>query len=111
MAPSLASSGPAGSIRGHQIRIEIEIFKNCDQRKHFLTNRLANARNKLPGEVVHASSVNSFKAKIDRINEKNVKRTRSKFECLCILFIILLFLFNFVLIVSTLLVIKIFILL
>ncbi len=79
MAPSLASSGPAGSIRGHKIRIEIEIVKNCDQRKHFLTNRVANALNKSPGEVFHAPSVNSFKAKIDQINETNVKITRPKF--------------------------------
>jgi hypothetical protein len=78
LAPSLASSGPAGSIRGHKIRIEIEIVKNCDHRKHFLTNRVANAWNKLPGEVVRAPSANSFKAKIDQINETNVKRTRSK---------------------------------
>jgi hypothetical protein len=47
----------------HQILTLQEIIKNCDQRKHFLTNRLANAWNKLPGEVVHALSVNSFKAK------------------------------------------------
>ncbi len=80
MAPSLASSGPAGSLRGHKMRIEMKIVKNCDQRKHFLTNRVANAWNKLPGEVVHAPSVNSFKAKIDnQINEANTKRTRSKF--------------------------------
>ncbi len=43
------------------------------------SNRVANAWNKLPGEVVHVPSVNSFKAKIDQINETNVKRTRSKF--------------------------------
>jgi hypothetical protein len=53
LAPSLASSGPAGSLRGHKMRIEMEIVKNCDQRKHFLTNSVANAWNKLPGEVVH----------------------------------------------------------
>jgi hypothetical protein len=35
LAPSLASSGPAGSLRGHKMRIEMEIVKNCDQ--HFLT--------------------------------------------------------------------------
>jgi hypothetical protein len=74
---SLASSGLAGCLRGHKMRIEID--KNCDQIKHFLTNRVANAWNKLPGEVFHAPSVNSFKAKIDQINETNTKRTRSKF--------------------------------
>ncbi len=77
--PSLASSGPAGSLRGHKMRIEIEIVKKCDQRKHFLTNHVANAWKKLPGEVIRAPSVNSFKAKIDQINETNTKRTRSKF--------------------------------
>jgi hypothetical protein len=72
-------SRPAGSLRGHKMKIEMEIVRNCDQRKHFLTNRVANARNKLPSEVLHATSVNSFKAKIDQINETNTKRTRSKF--------------------------------
>jgi hypothetical protein len=41
LTPSLASSGPAGSLRWHKISIEMEIIKNCDQRKHFLTNRVA----------------------------------------------------------------------
>jgi hypothetical protein len=61
------------------MRIEMKIFKNCDQRKHFLINRVGNAWKKLPGEVVHALSVNSFKAKIDQINDTITKRTRSKF--------------------------------
>jgi hypothetical protein len=56
-----------------------KIDKNCDRINHFLTNRVANALKKLPGKVVHAPSVNSFKEKIDQINETNAKRTRSKF--------------------------------
>ncbi len=76
LAPSLASSGPAVSLRGH--KIEMEIVKNCDYRMHFLTNRVANVWNKLPGKVVHVPSVNSFKAKIyNQFNERNTKRTKS----------------------------------
>jgi hypothetical protein len=82
LAPSVASSGPAESLRGHKMRIEMEVVENCDQRKHFLLNRVANAWNKLPGEVVHDPSVTSFKAKIeDQINETNTKRT-SKIQVL-----------------------------
>ncbi len=76
LPPTLASSGPARSLRGHKMRIEMEIVKNCDQRKHFLTICVANAWNKLPDEVFHAPSVNSFKAKIyNKLNETNTKRT------------------------------------
>jgi hypothetical protein len=60
----------------------MDIVKNCDQRKHFLLNRVANAWNKLPGEVAHDPNVTSFKAKIDdQINETNTKRT-SKIQVL-----------------------------
>jgi hypothetical protein len=38
----------------------MEIVKNCDQRKYFLKNRVANAWNKLPSEVVHAPSVSAY---------------------------------------------------
>ncbi len=59
----------------------MKIVTNCDQTKHFLTNpnRVANAWNKSPGEVVHAPSVNSFKAKIDnQFNETKRKEKEPK---------------------------------
>ena len=50
-------------------------------RLNFFTNRVANDWNVLPKEAVEAKSVNSFKARIDKVYEKNgtyktLKRTR-----------------------------------
>jgi hypothetical protein len=45
------------------MKIELELVKNCDQKKHFLLNRIENTWKKLLGEVVHASNVNSFKSR------------------------------------------------
>ena len=36
-----------------------------DIRKHFFTHRIVNLWNSLPAQVVHASSVNDFKNKLD----------------------------------------------
>jgi hypothetical protein len=75
LTASLTSIGPARSLREHKMRIEMEIVKNCDQIKHLLTNRDANAWNKLPREVSHAPSVKSFKAKLDnQYNETKQKK-------------------------------------
>jgi hypothetical protein len=64
LALLLSSSNFAGSLRRDEMRIEI--FKKCDQRKHFLLNRIANAWNKLPGEIAHAPSVNRFDKKMQK---------------------------------------------
>ena len=65
LAPSLNQAGPAGNLRGHKLRIEKELVKNCEQRKQFLLNRVQDAWNNLPNNFVQAPSVNSFKAKLD----------------------------------------------
>ncbi len=89
LASSLASSDPTESLRGHKIRMEMEIVKNCDKKKHFLIKCVANALNKLPVEVVHAPVVNSFKEKIDnQSNKTNTRRTRSKVYCLFIHYLV-----------------------
>jgi ribonucleases P/MRP protein subunit RPP40 len=63
-APSASCLGPAGSVRGHEFKLEVE---NCKTyiRKHFFTNRATPIWNKLPQCCVAAKSVNSFKAHID----------------------------------------------
>jgi hypothetical protein len=37
------------------MRIEMKIVKNCDQRKYFLFDRVANVWNKLTGEAFNLS--------------------------------------------------------
>jgi ribonuclease P/MRP protein subunit RPP40 len=65
LTPSLNQAGPASNSRGHKLRIEQELVKNCEQRKQFHLNRIQNAWNNLPNDFVQAPSVNSFKAKLD----------------------------------------------
>jgi hypothetical protein len=43
LTPSLNQTGPAGNLRGHKLRIEKKLVKNCEQRKHFLLNRVQEA--------------------------------------------------------------------
>ena len=52
--------------RGHDLRIKRELVKNCRLRFHFLYNRIANAWNELPQEVVSAPNINCFKNRLDR---------------------------------------------
>ena len=40
-------------------------YARYDTRKHFFTHRIVNLWNSLPTQVVHASSVNDFKNKLD----------------------------------------------
>ena len=54
----------ARSNRRCQLRREV--VKN-NQRHNFYTNRVANPWNKLPDTVVAASSVNSFKNRLDKL--------------------------------------------
>ena len=52
---------------------QLDLVKNCTPRYHFLLNRLVDALNKLPDEVVSSSSVNQFKQKYDKFVLKNKK--------------------------------------
>ena len=52
--------------RGHNFKIIKEITKD-NTRMNFFTNRIANDWNALPIEVVEAKTVNSFKARIDKL--------------------------------------------
>ena len=51
-------------LRGHSLKLNKAIAAS-NPRKHFLTNRVVDAWNALPEEVISASSVNSFKNKLD----------------------------------------------
>ena len=53
---------PRGGHRGHFKR---EIVKSCDQRHNFFNNRIASNWNKLPNEIIAATTVNGFKNKLD----------------------------------------------
>jgi hypothetical protein len=57
----------AGRTRGHTLKLN----KKCcsgDLRKHFFTQRVINAWNRLPQEVVDADSINCFKNRLDRFD-------------------------------------------
>jgi hypothetical protein len=60
----------------HRLRIEQEIVKNCEQRKIYLFNRIADVWNKLPNEVVQASKwckpfSQQFQSKIGQISPEH----------------------------------------
>ena len=61
---SLSSNGPASAIRGHNLRIAKE-RTDFKPREHFLLNRVANAWNNLPKNVVSAGNINIFKNLLD----------------------------------------------
>ncbi|RNA05778.1 RNA-directed DNA polymerase from mobile element jockey-like, partial [Brachionus plicatilis] len=66
LCDSLSCSGPAGSIRGYQHRMSKQLTR-INQREHFILNRVVDNWNKLPPEVVKASSKNLFKKMVDEI--------------------------------------------
>ena len=68
--------GPASGVRGHKYSYHKDKF-NDGIRLNFFNNRIANDWNVLPDEVVNSRSVNSFKAKIDKIYDKNGTYKRS----------------------------------
>lgn len=47
-------------------QIRKEIVKNCNQRYHFFTNRIANNWNSLPDNVINAIDVNDFKTRLGK---------------------------------------------
>ena len=50
--------------RGHDFKLKKHPFKT-EKFKHFFTNRVTNLWNSLPDKVVNASSINTFKNKLD----------------------------------------------
>ena len=50
--------------RGNDMKLDMSYIRH-DIRKHFFTQRIVNLWNSLPTQVVHASSVNDFKNKLD----------------------------------------------
>lgn len=52
------------NLRGHSLKLQ-SCFSHNNPHKHFLTNRVVKAWNKLPEEVVTASNVNQFKNRLD----------------------------------------------
>ena len=55
-------------LRGHSLKIRKD-RSNLDIRKHFFSQRVVNAWNKLPQHVVDAPSVNSFKNRQDNLGK------------------------------------------
>ena len=65
--------------RGHKFRLRKDrVAKKV--RQNFLTERAANTWNRLPPEVVEAPSLNSFKARIDKLWKKYRYNQRSIHE-------------------------------
>ena len=52
--------------RGHSLKLE-KIFVNTRTYKNFFTNSVINHWNNLPADCVNASTVNSFKNKLDKV--------------------------------------------
>ena len=69
--PSLAADGPAGAIRGHNMRIEAQQVKGCEQRFNFFTRRIADPWNALSQHVIDSPTVNVFKNRIDEFYRNN----------------------------------------
>ena len=58
--------------RGHQFKIfKKRMNKGLNIRKNFFSQRVVNAWNALPQEVVNAKSTNQFKSKIDQFWKEN----------------------------------------
>ena len=50
---------------GKRAQIRREIVKSCNQRHNFFTNRIVNAWNALPNELIGVRTVDDFKKKLD----------------------------------------------
>ena len=68
--------GPAGNLRKDNLTFRRQLVKNCKQRENFFTNRVEKNWNKLPFETKKAKSVNSFKARIDKLGYGFVKEKK-----------------------------------
>ena len=59
--------------RGHGLKVRGSRFRT-ELRRNFFTQRIVNLWNSLPSEAVEATSLNAFKAKIDKfLNSKGIK--------------------------------------
>ena len=59
--------------RGHSLKIRRSRFRT-ELRRNFFTQRVVNLWNSLPSEAVEATSLNVFKARIDKfLNSKGIK--------------------------------------
>ena len=61
---SLFSDGPAGNIRGQKHRL-VKQYTRISHREHFILNRVVDNWNRLPPEVLAATSKDNFKKKLD----------------------------------------------
>ncbi len=68
LCESISAEGPASGIRGEKHRLTKQ-FTKIQQREHFLLNRVIDKWNKLPPDVLNATSKNSFKNKLDKHND------------------------------------------
>lgn len=57
--------------RGHRYKLE-KSRSRLDIRKHFFSQRVVNAWNKLPSEVVESESINAFKNRYDRCMQAKI---------------------------------------
>ena len=57
------------TVRGYTYRIVKNSFR-LDFRTNFFSNRVVNIWNELPQYVVDAETVNSFKARLDKLHHK-----------------------------------------
>ena len=58
------------SLTGTRTRNHRELVNNCDQRFHFLYNRLTNIWIWFPKNVIRADSVNQFRNRLNKIWNK-----------------------------------------
>ena len=56
-------------VRGHAYKIVINSFR-MDVRKNFFSNTVVDAWNELPQYALDAETVNSFKARLDKLYHK-----------------------------------------
>jgi len=62
------SSNNAYSLRGHEYKSAVQISRTV-ARSAFFSQRVFTSWNKLPDEVVNATSINMFKNWLDRCDE------------------------------------------
>ena len=68
---SICASGPAANTRANtnnKYRIIRQSIAKCKQREHFFTNRVSYAWNMLSNSIIESTSINQFKAKLDKLN-------------------------------------------
>ena len=60
-----------GKTRGHTMKLQKQ-YARLDVRKHFFSNRVVELWNSLPENVISATSVNSFKNRLDKYWSNNL---------------------------------------